>query len=83
MEVPEGEQRGTESLFKAVMAGNFTDMRKETDIKIQEAQRTPPWLLQNKAIPRHIVNKLSKVKELWKKQEEREKLHTREPPYNH
>ena len=33
MEVP-GEQKGTESLFKAVMAGNFTDMRRETDIQI-------------------------------------------------
>ena len=41
MEVPEGEQKGTERIFKAVMAGNFTDMRRETDIQIQEAQRTP------------------------------------------
>ena len=41
--VPEEEekQKGAEGLFKQVIADNFTNLGKEADIQIQEAQRTP------------------------------------------
>ena len=35
---------------------------KETDIKIQKAQRAPNKLNTNRAIPRHIIIKMAKVK---------------------
>ena len=41
MRVPEGEERekGTENVFEEIMAKNFPNLKKETDIHIQEAQR--------------------------------------------
>ena len=40
--IPEGEEKenGIENIFEEIIAGNFPNL-KETDIKIQEAQRTP------------------------------------------
>ena len=39
--IPEGEERekGTENVFEEIMAKNFPNLKKETDIHIQEAQR--------------------------------------------
>ena len=39
--VPEGEERekGAENLFEEIIAENLPNLRKETDIQIQEAQR--------------------------------------------
>lgn len=37
----EKRKEGTESLFEEIMDENFLNMRKEMDIQIQEAQRTP------------------------------------------
>ena len=42
------------------MAEKFPNL-KETDIKIQEAQRDPNKLNPNKATPRHIIIKMAKV----------------------
>ena len=58
-----GRDKGAESLFKEIMAKNFLNLGKETDIQIQEAQR-----VQNKKNPkrstlRHIRIKMSKVKQ--------------------
>ena len=39
------------------MAENFPNLKEETDIQIQEAQRSP-----NRPIPRHIIIKMAKVK---------------------
>ena len=41
--VPEDEERvkGVEGLCEKIIAENFPNLGKETDIKIQEAQRTP------------------------------------------
>ena len=36
---------------------------KDTDIKIQEAQRAPKKLNPNRPTPRHIIIKMAKVKE--------------------
>ena len=44
------------------MAENFPNL-KETDIKIQEAQRAPNKLNPNRPTPRHIIIKMAKVKD--------------------
>ena len=40
---PEGEEKrkGIEKVFEEIMADNFLNLKKETDIQVQEAQRVP------------------------------------------
>ena len=59
IEIPEGEEKekGIGNIFEEIMAENFPNL-KETDIKIQEAQRAP-----NRPTPRHIIIKMAEVKE--------------------
>ena len=40
--VPEGEERekGTENVFEESMAENFPNLKKETDIQVQEPKKT-------------------------------------------
>ena len=45
------------------MAEKFPNLKKETDIQIQEAQRVPKKMNSNKPTPRHILIKMAKVKE--------------------
>ena len=58
----EGKEKGIENIFEEIMAENFPNL-KETDIKIQEAQRAPNKLNPNRPTPRHIIIKMAKVKE--------------------
>lgn len=55
--VPEGEERdkGAENLFVEIIDENFPNLRKETDIQIQEAQRAPNKISPEKPTPRHII----------------------------
>ena len=57
--MPEGEEKetGIENIFEEIMAEHFPNL-KETDIKIQEAKKTP-----NKPTPKHIMTKMAKVRE--------------------
>ena len=59
------------------MAENVPTL-KETDIKIQEAQRAPNMLNPNRSTPRRMLRKVAKVKERVLKAA-REKQITREP----
>ena len=45
------------------MAENLPNIKKETDIQIQEAQSVPNKMNPNRPTPRHIIIKLAKVKE--------------------
>ena len=45
------------------MAENFPNLKKETDIQVQEAQRVPNKMNPNRPTPRHIIIKMTKVKE--------------------
>ena len=47
----EEKEKGIENIFKEIMAKNFPNLKKETDIKIQEAQKTP-----NKLNPKTYTN---------------------------
>ena len=53
-EVPEGEEKPTESLFKEIMAEHFSNMGEEMEAQIQEAQDT----LYKISMLRHIIIKL-------------------------
>ena len=44
------------------MAENFTNLKKERDIHIQEAQRAPNKLNPNRPTPSQIIIKMAKVK---------------------
>ena len=49
-----------ENIFEEIITGNFPNL-KDTDIKIQEAQRAPNKLNPNRTTPRHIIIKTAKV----------------------
>ena len=60
--VPEEEEReiGVEGLCEQIIAENFPNLGKDTDLKIQEAQRTPIRLNKNQPSTRHIIVKFTK-----------------------
>ena len=62
--IPEGkeEEKGIGNIFEEIMAENFPNL-KDTDIKIQEAQRAPNKLNPNSPTPRHIIIKMAKDKD--------------------
>ena len=45
------------------MAKNFPNLKKKTDIQVQEEQRVPNKINQNRPTPRHIIIQTAKVKE--------------------
>ena len=51
---------GTEIIFKAILAENFSDLRREIDIQINRAQKFPNCLGSNRATARHNIIKFSK-----------------------
>ena len=54
----EEREKRVENLFEEKIAENFSNMGEETDIQIQEAQRTPIKISKSKTRPGHIVFKL-------------------------
>ena len=65
IEVPEGEEKekGPEKIFEEIIAENVHKMGKETVIQVQEAQRVPGRINSRRNMPRHIVFKMTKIKE--------------------
>ena len=63
--VPEGEERGKgpEKIFKEIIVKNFPNMGKEIATQVQEAQRVPSRINPSRNMPRHIVIKLTKIKD--------------------
>ena len=60
-EVPEDEERKKGAgLFEQIIAENFPNLEKDTDIKTQEAQRTSIRFNNNQPSPRHIIVKFTK-----------------------
>ena len=56
------------------MAENFPNL-KDTDIKIQEAQRAPNKLNPNRPTARHIIKQMAKVKDKERIRTERKAKH--------
>ena len=63
--VPEGEERekGTEKIFQEIVAENFSNIGKEPLTQIQEAQRLPYKIKPRRNTQRHILIKLTKIKD--------------------
>ena len=59
----EEKEKGIESIFKAIMAENFPNMRLEIGTQIQEVQKSPNMFNLSRATVKHTIIKLSKVKE--------------------
>ena len=80
---PEGKEKekGIENIFEEIMVKNFPNL-KDTDCKIQEAQRAPNKLNWNRPTPRHIIIQMAKVKnkERILKAAREKVLIIREPP---
>ena len=62
---PEGEEseKRTEKLFEELIAENIPNMGKESLTQIQEAQRVPYKINPRRNTPRHILIKLTKIKD--------------------
>ena len=63
--IPEGEEKEQEieNLFEKIMKENFPNLVKEIDIQVQEAQTIPNKMDTKRTTPRHIIIKMSKVKD--------------------
>ena len=46
---------GLEEIFEQIVGENFPNLVKETSIHVQEAERTPPMINENRSIPHHIL----------------------------
>ena len=63
--VPEGEDREKEpeKIFEEIIVENFPNMGKEIATQVQEAQRVPYRINPRRNTPKHIVIKLTKIKD--------------------
>ena len=56
----EKERKGEGGLCEQIRTENFLNLRKDTNIKIQEAQRSPVKFNKSQPPPRHIIVKFTK-----------------------
>ena len=65
LQVSEGKERDkvAENLFEEIIAENFPNLREETDIQVQEAERAPNKIKPKWPTPRHIMIKTSRIKD--------------------
>ena len=63
--VAEGEERekGPKKMFEEIIVENFPNMGKEIATQVQEVQRVPGRINPRRNMPRHIVIKLTKIKD--------------------
>ena len=63
--VPEGEERekGPKKIFEDVIVENFPNKGKEIATQVQEVQRVPGRINTRRNMPRHIVMKLTNIKD--------------------
>ena len=58
----EKREKGAENIFEEIIAENFPNMGKEKLTKVQEAQRVTYRINPRRNRPRHILIKLTKIK---------------------
>ena len=65
IEIPEGEERekGLEKIFEEIIVENFPNMGKEIGTQLQEVQRVPDRINTRRNTSRHIVIKLTNIKD--------------------
>ena len=63
--VPEGEERekGPEKIFEEIIVENFPNVGRKIATQVQEGQRVPGRINPRRNMPRHIVIKLTKIKD--------------------
>ena len=61
--IPEGEEteKRIKNVFAEIMTENFPNLKKETDIQVQGAQRFAQHINPNKST-RHVIIKMTKVR---------------------
>ena len=62
--IPEGveKNRGLEEIFEQIVADYFPNLARETNIHVQEAERTPPKLNHDKQTPRHVIEQFANIR---------------------
>ena len=62
--IPKGveKERGLEEIFEQIVAENFPNLAKETSIRVQEGERTPPKINENRPTPRHIIVQFANIR---------------------
>ena len=48
--------------MKKIIVENFPNLRKKTDIQVQETHRAPNKVNPRRSTPRHIIVKIAKIK---------------------
>ena len=63
--MPEEEEKEQEigNLFEKIMKENFSNLAKEINMQVQEAQRVPNKMDAERPTPRHIIINMPKVKD--------------------
>ena len=59
-------EKGMENIFEEIMAENFPNLKKETDVQIQEAQRVPNKINPKRHTPRHTMIKVKDKERILK-----------------
>ena len=59
----EEEEQEIENLFEKITKGNCSNLAKEIDVQVQEAQRDPNKMDAKRPTPWHIIIKIPKVKD--------------------
>ena len=57
------KKKGSEKTFEEIIVENFPNMGKEIVTQVQEAQRVPYRINPRRNTPRHIIIKLTKIKD--------------------
>ena len=62
--IPEGveKDRGLEEISEQIIAENFPNLARETSIRVQEAERTPPKLNHDKPTPHHVIVQFANIR---------------------
>ena len=55
--IPKGveKERGLQEIFEQIVPENFPNLVRETNIRVQEAERNPPKLNHDKPMPHHVI----------------------------
>ena len=63
--IPEGEEReqGIKNLFEEIITEHFPNLWKKTNTQVQEAQTVPIKMNTKRSSARHIIIKMTKVKD--------------------
>ena len=68
-------EKGFKNVFDEIMAKNLLKLKEETDIQVQEIQRTPNKMNPNRLTPRHIIIKTAEVRENFKDSKRKAERH--------